>query len=212
MIGSFVAALLWQTAGWGFATFIASSTQYYAIYSSFAVLLLFLLWLHLGWVIVLLGAQVTYAHQSIRFYHRDRDHFANTSAGRERIALEMLLLIGERFYLGLDALSVSEIAARLAIPAGVAKELMDKFQSCRLVVSLADEESFVLSRDPETISIKEILNCARYGGAGRNSRVRTSKEESAVDELMLDIEQSMTETLEGKSLQSLILQVAPGRS
>ncbi|MGH7926904.1 MAG: YihY/virulence factor BrkB family protein, partial [Candidatus Binatia bacterium] len=102
LIGSFVAALLWQTVGWGFATFVASSTQYYAIYSSFAVLLLFLLWLHVGWVIVLLGAQVTHAHQSIRFYHRDRDSLARTSSGRERIALEMLLVVGERFYRGLS--------------------------------------------------------------------------------------------------------------
>jgi membrane protein len=208
LIGSFVAALLWQTMGWGFATFVASSTQYYAIYSSFAVLLLFLLWLHVGWVIVLLGAEVTYAHQSIRFYHRDRDTLVNSAAGRERIALEILLLVGERFYRGLAPLSVSEIAARLEIPAGATKELMDHFQSCGLALALSGEESFVLSRDPETISIKEILDCARGAPRARKYRRPASPAQSAVDELMLDVEQSVSDTLEGKSLQSLILAVA----
>jgi membrane protein len=209
LIGSFVAALLWQTVGWGFARFVASSTQYYAIYSSFAVLLLFLLWLHVGWVIVLLGAQVTYAHQSVRYYHRDRDSLASTAAGREKIALEMLLLVGQRFHRGLAPMSVSELAARLEIPAGVAKELMEKFQSSRLVLALADEDSYVLSRDPETISIKEILDCVRHGRDGKSLRAGASLEESAIEELMIDVEQALADTLEGKSLESLIHSVGP---
>ena len=72
LVGGLVAALLWQTVGWAFAVFVASSTQYYAIYSSFAILLLFLFWLHAGWIIVLLGAEVAYAHQHIHFFQGDR--------------------------------------------------------------------------------------------------------------------------------------------
>jgi membrane protein len=211
LIGSLVAALLWQTVGWGFAKFVASSTQYYAIYSSFAVLLLFLLWLHVGWVIVLLGAQVTYAHQSVRFYHRDRDSLAGTAAGREKIALEMLLVMGLRFFQGLAPLSIAGIAARLEIPAGVVKELLERLQSSRLVLALADEESYVLGRDPETISIKEILDCVRSGRQARRSRARASAEENVVDDLMLDVEQAVADTLQGKSLQSLIGSMTPER-
>lgn len=205
LIGSLVAALLWQTVGWGFATFVASSTQYYAIYSSFAVLLLFLLWLYAGWVIVLLGAQVTHAHQSLRYYQRDRDGLANTPAGREKIALEILLLIGERFYRGLDPLNVSEVAARLEISASLVKDLMETLQSRRLVLALAGDESYVLGRDPETISIQEILDCVRKHRERRKSRRPTTKEENAVDELLLDVEQAVADALGGKSLQSLIL-------
>ena len=76
LIGGLVAAVLWQTVGWAFAVFVASSTRYYVIYSSFAILLLFLLWLHVGWLIVLLGAQVTYAHQHIRYFISERDLLA----------------------------------------------------------------------------------------------------------------------------------------
>src|SRR5207247_10376425 len=81
VVGGLVAAVLWQTVGWGFAVFVASSTRYYAIYSSFAILLLFLLWLHVGWVIVLLGAQVAYAHHHVRFYEGERELLTNSPAG-----------------------------------------------------------------------------------------------------------------------------------
>jgi membrane protein len=208
LIGSLVAALLWQTVGWGFATFVASSTRYYAIYSSFALLMLFLLWLHVGWMIILLGAQVTYAHQSISFYQRDRATLAKTPAGREKIALEIMLLVGARFHRGLEPLSVTEIAARLEIPADAVKNLMDTFQSSRLMLALAEEDSFVLSRDPETISIKEILNCVRSSREQRRPERPTGKEESIIDELLLDVEQSVADTLAGKNLQDLIVSLS----
>jgi membrane protein len=212
LIGSLVAAILWQTVGWGFAVFVASSTRYYAIYSSFAILLLFLLWLHIGWVIVLLGAQVAYAYQHISFYQGDREALAQSPAGRERLALHMIFLVGRNFYHGLDPMNVSELATQLHLPAGLVKDLMEMFQQTRLVLALADEETFVLGRDPETISIKEILDSVRHSGKMKNPPADQSKEEKGIEELLLDVEQAAAQALEGKSLQSLILSQSPPSS
>src|SRR6185369_3466015 len=41
VVGGMTAGLLWQVAGLAFAKFVASSTRYTVVYSSFAVLLLF---------------------------------------------------------------------------------------------------------------------------------------------------------------------------
>jgi len=54
-VGGVVAGILWQSSGWAFATFVASSSNYAAIYSSFAILILLLIWLYLNWLILLLG-------------------------------------------------------------------------------------------------------------------------------------------------------------
>jgi membrane protein len=209
LVGGLVAALLWQTVGWGFAVFVASSTRYYAIYSSFAILLLFLLWLHIGWVIVLLGAQVSYAHQHVHFFQGDRELLAQSPAGREKLVLHMLLLIGRNFYHGLDPMSVSDLAVRLRLPAGMVKEFLEMFAQAKLVLPLADEETFVLGRDPETISIKEILDCVRNSGKKLKVPTERSAEENEINGLLLDIERSMTETLQGKNLQGLILTLSP---
>jgi len=204
LVGGLVAAVLWQTVGWGFAVFVASSTRYYAIYSSFAILLLFLLWLHVGWVIVLLGAQVAYAHQYIRFYEGERELLTNSLAGREKLALQMMYLIGRNFYHGLDPLSTTTLANQLYVPEGFVKDFMETFHHGRLVLRVANEETFVLARDPERISIKEILDCVRNSGV-KKPVVRTD-EEVVIDELLQKVNDSVAQTLEGKSLQSLIIE------
>lgn len=208
-VGGLVAALLWQTVGWGFAVFVASSTQYYAIYSSFAILLLFLLWLHIGWVIVLLGAQVAYAHQHLHFYPPDREILAHSPAGREKLALQMMLVIGRNFFHGREPLSVSELAALLRMPAGLAREFMEMFEEKRLVLALADDESYVLGRDAETIGVKEILDCVRHSGKQSRLQPIRSTDEQQIDELLEAIDRSAALAVEHKSLQSLIVSVEP---
>ena len=206
LVGGLAAAVLWQTVGWGFTVFVASSTRYYAIYSSFAILLFFLLWLHVSWVIVSLGAQVAYAHQHIHFFEPDRENIASSPAGRERMALEFMFLIGRNFHDGLDPLTVSELANRLRLPAGMIKDLMEVFQRTKLALPLADDETFVLSRAPETISVKDILDCVR--NAGPKTKLNPSNrnhDERQIDTLLSKVDQSMAEALEGKSLQKLIL-------
>jgi len=209
LVGGLVAAILWQTVGWGFAAFVASSTRYYAIYSSFAILLLFLLWLHIGWVIVLLGAQVAYAYQHLHLYQEDREELARSPAGREQLALHMMFLVGRNFHHGLDPMSVSELANQLSLPAGLVYDFMEMFHRARLVLPLADEETFVLGRDPETIAIKEILDCVRNAGKIQKSQAKPTKEEQGINEILAQADQSVAEALEGKNLQSLILSQSP---
>jgi membrane protein len=209
LVGGLVAAVLWQTVGWGFAVFVASSTRYYVIYSSFAILLLFLLWLHIGWVIVLLGAQVAYAHQHINFFLVDRDLLAQTPAGREKLALHVMLLVGRNFYHGRDPLSVADIAVQMRLPAGIVKEFMAMFAELKLVLPLAEEDTFVLARDPETISVKEILDCVRNSGKSVKVPSQRGKEESAIDDILLEVDQAAAQTLEGQNLQALILSIEP---
>jgi len=209
LVGGLVAAILWQTVGWGFAVFVASSTRYYVVYSSFAILLLFLLWLHVGWVIVLLGAQVSYAHQHINYFTGDREALAQSPAGREKLALHMMLLIGRNFYHGLDPLNVTELGARLRLPAGIVQEFMVMFAQAKLVLPLAEEGAYVLGRDPETIAIKDILDCVRNAGKGVIIESKPDKEDVAIDELLADVDRSAAKALEQKDLQGLILRLSP---
>ena len=55
---------------------------------------------------------------------------------------------------------------------------METFRQSRLVLPVADEETFVLARDPERISIKEILDCVRNSGAKKPASEPTKKSPS----------------------------------
>ena len=81
LVGGVVGGVLWQSAGWAFALFAASSTRYAAIYSSFAILILFMLWLYLSWLILLFGAAVS-------FYVQHPEHLV-AKAGEPRLSNRM---------------------------------------------------------------------------------------------------------------------------
>ena len=67
LVGGLVAAVLWNLLGLLFGGLIAGSTSYTAVYSAFASLVLFLVWLQIAWMIVLIGAGISYGWQ-----HSDR--------------------------------------------------------------------------------------------------------------------------------------------
>jgi membrane protein len=205
LVGGLVAAVLWQTVGWAFAVFVGSSTRYYVIYSSFAILLLFLLWLHVGWLIVLLGAQVTYAHQHIRYFIGERDLLSH-AASREKLALLLLLLTGRDFCAGREPPSINELAARLRLPAGLVQEFMERLCDLKLVKRLAEDDSFILARDPATIPLKLVLDRLRHSPVGAPSTKQKAGEgEEIVDALFADLDRAAARALEGKTLQTLIL-------
>ena len=61
--GGLFAGLMWQSASYAFAAFVAGATNYNAIYSGFAIVIFVLIWLYLGWLILLCGCQVAYFAQ-----------------------------------------------------------------------------------------------------------------------------------------------------
>src|SRR5690606_2920310 len=88
LIGGVVAGLAWQTTGWVFTTFVAGSAKYVAIYSSFAIVLTFMIWLYLNWLILLIGAQVAFYVQNPNFVEKSADRLGLSSHLREVLALE----------------------------------------------------------------------------------------------------------------------------
>jgi membrane protein len=202
--GGLVAAVLWVSAGWGFAAFVVSSTQYTAIYSSFAILLLFLFWFYAGWLIVLLGAEVAYAHQHLDVYQGGRRVSTTTMADRERLALRIMVVIGQHFLLGKPPLSAADLAKRFRAPAQLVAELLQVLTGRRLLLAVSDGQVYVPGRDLERISVKEILDTLRTFGEAHSLPVAGDQAE-AVDAVLHEVDRAVTATLEGTSLKSLIL-------
>ena len=86
-----VAAVLWQLAGVGFTAFIANSVRYAAVYSSFAILVFFFIWVYASWLIILVGAEVACFHQYPGSYRAELD--GKTPLSQERLALTALVAV-----------------------------------------------------------------------------------------------------------------------
>lgn len=68
VIGALLAALVWFTVQNIYISLQVGVANYNAIYGSFASLPLFLVWIYLGWLFILTGAQVAYAFQNEKTY------------------------------------------------------------------------------------------------------------------------------------------------
>jgi membrane protein len=159
LVGGATAALLWQLAGIGFAALLANSARYAAIYSGFAVLILFLIWLQLAWLVVLVGANVAYIHQhpSIsRFAQRGRSH-----GFRERVALAALADVARRHLAGDPPANPSDLALQLNAPLSLLEEMLDTFVRRGILLRSADPEGVALARPPDQVTALEILEGVR---------------------------------------------------
>ena len=106
-------------------------------------------------------------------------------------------------------MSITELANRLQLPAALVKDFLEMFEQSRLVLPLADEETFVLGRAPEKIKIKEILDCIRTSGDNSKGTGIYLREPDGIDELLFALDQSVAATLDGQTLQSLIVRQDP---
>ena len=93
LVGGVIAGVLWKITGWGFATFVASSSKYATIYSSFAIVILLLIWLYLSWLILLVGSQIAYFVQHPKYMMLHREPVVLSNRMRERLALQVMFLI-----------------------------------------------------------------------------------------------------------------------
>ena len=106
LVGGIAGGIAWQSAGWAFAVFVATSNQYAAIYSGLAILVLFMIWLYLSWLILLFGASVAFyvQHPEYLFARGGEPRLSNRM--RERLALSAMSLVAERFLAGARAFAV----------------------------------------------------------------------------------------------------------
>jgi membrane protein len=88
--GAVVAGLLWESVGVLFTSFVGASTSYTAIYSGFAIVLMFMVWLYLSWLILLVGATIAYYHQHPERLKWQQAATRLSARMREQVALQVM--------------------------------------------------------------------------------------------------------------------------
>jgi membrane protein len=199
LVGGVVAGLLWQVAGVGFTKFVAGSSSYAAIYSSFAILILFLIWLQLGWLIVLVGAEVAYYHQHPGAYRKHTSHRGHSQLFREELALAALVELTQRALEGRPPSDPAQLAAALGFPLSSLEELIDGFVQRGLLLRAAEPAGITLARLPEQIPVVEILDTLR---SADSTAPACGKEEQVLG-ILQRRDQAVRHALDGLTLRSL---------
>ncbi len=163
LVGGVSAALLWIIAEEVFAKFVVTSAKYSAIYSGFAVLILFLLWLYVGWMIVLIGAQFSFFHQYPTAYLSRLLWDQGTFVFREQLALNVLRTLGHHYLKGDRPLRLTQLSSELNIPLSLVEEEVERLIDNGFVGLLQEPEGVSLIKAPNLIFVKEVLDSVRNG-------------------------------------------------
>jgi membrane protein len=165
LTGGIVAGLLWQGASWAFTEFARTSTQYAAIYSSFAIFLLFLIWLYLNWLILLLGASIAFYSQYPQYLVLEQGEPRLSNRMRERVALVLMYLVGKSFQDGGPSWTFTRLTRQLGVPTHALQRVLDALEQGGLLVQTGeDPPAYLPSRDIGTLTLKQLLFAVRTAG------------------------------------------------
>lgn len=205
LVGAVVSGVLWQASGFAFATFVANSTKYTAVYSGFAILVLFMIWLYLSWFILLFGAQISYFHQHPQQVRRGREAFRFSARLKERAGLTLLYLITDAYYQGRPRWTQDALIQHLGLPGDAVAELLQPLEQAGLLVETGeDNPGWVPARDPEHIRISEVLDVLRSAEEAVHHLRSHVFEMAPVERLVMQVQQARDSALNGKSLKDLV--------
>jgi len=204
LVGACVAGFLWVCAGWAFATLVVGSTKYTAIYSSFAILVLFMMWIYIGWLILLAGASVAFYHQNPECLGQFERTAWLSNRARERVALVACARIARRYHAGAAPWTEVELARALEVPLMTLSPILESLAQRSLLLQVTGAApTYVPGRDPATLKLAEILTVVRAMGEAPHAGAEEFARDDAVDALIKELDTVVSGTLGVRSLADL---------
>jgi membrane protein len=160
LTGGVVGGLLWTSAGSLFTTFVVSSTRTNSIYATFAIVILALIWLYLCWLILLIGALVSFYIQNPEHLRLGYRPVSLGSRQREQIAIGLMRATAEAFRNGTQQPTPGDVAASAGLPTLVVLPVLYRLIAADLLRRTGKDRLFP-QRDPASMRLVDVVNAVR---------------------------------------------------
>jgi membrane protein len=163
-IAAIITASCWHITGNIFAAFVVNSSSQAAIYSAFASLLVFMLWMYASWSILLFGSRTAFYMQypqQARYSHHAK---TLNPVMMEVLALATIRLITQRFYAKKTAFTLVELTDTLKVSDIYVKDIVAVLQAHHFIITSSQQPPlYILSCAAEDVTINEIKAAMTYG-------------------------------------------------
>ena len=140
LISAIIAGSILQGLQWLYIDLQFGISKLSAIYGSFAAIPLLILLLQSSWIIVLLGAELSFANQNVSRYEFDSDSLNISNYQKRALVIMILHMIIRNFSLGEKPISAENIANSLKIPARLAIDILQDLSNVQLVSEIHENE------------------------------------------------------------------------
>jgi membrane protein len=166
VIGGVTAGILWAVVGHLFTALVVYSTRLSVVYAGFALIVAALLWTYFGWLILLIGAQLSFYVQNRNYLRMGLTELRLSVVQREQLTLKVMYLIARSYQDGKTRWSLDGLSHELGMPGIAIARIVHALEGAQLI-TVTEDEHLLPARDLGKISIQEILDIARNEKAGQ---------------------------------------------
>jgi membrane protein len=205
LIGGLTAGVLWAVVGKLFTALVVYTTRLSIVYAGFAIIVAALLWTYFGWLILLIGAQLSFYLQNRNYLRMGLTELRLSAVQREQLTLKVMYLIARGYHDGKTRWTIDGLSHELGMPGIAISRIVHALEDSRLV-TVSEDEHLLPARDLGKISIQEILDIARNEKAGqvgwRNIKL------PAIDAISAKMDEAWRKSCGDMTLRDLIEQTA----
>lgn len=158
LVAGIIAGTIFQITQWGYLKFQISMSGYNAIYGSFAALPLFMIWLQIGWFIVLFGAEFSYATQNYEKYEFQKEAPLISHEYRKALSILVVHYIVKKFESSQPAPDIEELSLNLQLPASIVRDINNKLLDAGIIVKTIAETNGDICYQPASDISKLTVN------------------------------------------------------
>jgi membrane protein len=133
LCGGIVAGSIYQLVQLIYIKFQIGVAGYGAIYGSFAALPLFLAWLQVSWLIVLFGAEISFAQQNVTAFEFEPDRLKLNHAFNRLVALLITHQCVKAFVNAQKAPTAEEISRALEVPIRLTRSVLSELREAKIL-------------------------------------------------------------------------------
>lgn len=205
LLGGGVSAALWKILGALFASFVAGANNYTVIYSAFATLLFFMIWLYLAWLIVLIGASISFYAQNPSNQALAGRHLVMSIRMREWAAVMICSIIADSFYKLKKPWSVEKLAAKLKIPSKSVDRILTALEARSVVKQTCENPPcFIPARPFEETSLWDIISAIKEDGERPGMDMDFIQKNNKIEQIFLNVEKEEKNQLSKIMLKDII--------
>lgn len=158
LLGALIGAVLWEIVKRIFTLVVSRSITFSVVYGSLAAIPIFLIWLYIGWIIIMISLEAAYVHQNVKFPSMGEAEKFRSPGDRIAAGIDIFFHIAEQYEKGQASPDESSIGKHLSLSTGEIETIIKLLVRRGFILPVSgDKVGYVPAKPLDSITVKHLL-------------------------------------------------------